>query len=249
MTWDASIETDSKMHDTYHNEATKISTAAKPPHIKSVKPYGPKSLMFGIDRRAPPKWRKEAEKAIRIVMNAIGGSRDEILSRLWDEITDPLDPDGKRKAPRYKVYIYTEEDSIVSVLLAERVSKDSRGAECLNGSLGKKDELCECSPDKARWQTIIMTIDRIWTMEGYRKRGWATRLADFARQDFINGMTVPKAELAFSPTLPEGQEFATSYCKGVFEKASFLVDVEWAAESGTMEVQRRSNKENVRSER
>ncbi|KAF2018499.1 hypothetical protein BU24DRAFT_421482 [Aaosphaeria arxii CBS 175.79] len=113
---------------------------------------------------------------------------------------------------RYKVYLYVRGQKCVGACLAERIQE----AYPVLGHETSGDAV-EMSATKVQSSSIsmdthpvpaILGISRIWTSTMQRKAGVATRLLDSAREDFLYGMTVEKAMVAFTQPTESGGQLA-----------------------------------------
>ena len=193
-------------------------------------------------RRAGQRERAWYEMALEIAREAgLAGSYDE--EKLWDEICiDELSPQAsgskyekttmtkpRKMAPRYKVYVYTINYEVVSVALAQRITK---AGSYYHGPQTHDEHGKLESPHSTKFQQYVdldrsfpvqVSIDCLCTASGHQRKGYATTLLDQLRQDFIWGVKVNKKHVAISFPTADGAIFARGYFKSVFEGCPFVV--------------------------
>ncbi|KUJ14973.1 uncharacterized protein LY89DRAFT_784012 [Mollisia scopiformis] len=215
--YDRSDPTDRKAHDKYHDF-----------HTNNVQPKteDPKVVLWeeniddkhhsirAICRTSSSTLKEGFVEAFSATYQDMGGEGIDELN-LWSEIKNPHDTTDERKVPRYKGYMYLVDRHPVSILLVERIKsaiffpfKDTLEVD---EAKGKPQDVCK------------MSVDRIWTRSSHRRKGYATRLVDIARSNFISGLALGKKDVAFTSTTQDGGRFAKSYCKGLFEGAEYLM--------------------------
>ncbi|TAQ83273.1 hypothetical protein B7494_g8402 [Chlorociboria aeruginascens] len=243
MHYNASNNADKRAHESYHRDVVRgKEMKLKKPVIVIMQMVedGLQHEVRVIDRRASCEWRDQA-------MNALQASLDDLpgflptTSEIWSEITNPMDASDKNKVPRYRTYFYTIHNIVVGVLLAERIGKAGMyySGRITHDGFGpypdvifaheiakSKDPLDNefqeyFSKDEA--YPAYLSVDRIWVASEHRKEGIATCLVDLARATFINGLSISKKNIAFSPTTSSGHAFAEKYCEDVFDNFPFLV--------------------------
>ena len=179
-----------------------------------------------VGRRRTMKERLWFDGALVISQPGLGGT---IPEDTWVEITDPT---YGFKVPRYKIYAYTIDDDVVSVILAERISQ-AGAYYCGAKTHDEHGKLATPDPTKSqeyvdldRSYPVTVSIDRIWTLEGYQRNGFATKLLDYVRRDFIPGLKLRRCQIAFSSPTTAGVHFATKYCGRAFPDCPFVIGVD-----------------------
>lgn len=178
-----------------------------------------------VDREKSDQWKKYAEKALQISYTDLAGW-EVCEEQLWSKHTHAR----AGYVPRYKVYIHTINTKIktkistkvLGVVLAESIdqggpyykgrkifTEQGRIPDVVTATLSEEQEYV--SLDLAL--PVLVSIDRIWVHEQYRKKGFATQLIDTVRETFVKGIVVSKRQLAFSLPTVDGHAFATSYCR------------------------------------
>jgi GNAT superfamily N-acetyltransferase len=170
-----------------------------------------------VDCSGSKAWTEYAYSALEISYQDLGGPPIKDF-KLWTETSHEKLGD----IPRYKVYIYSVRAIVVGIVLAESIEQ---GGEYYKGDEGssKKGTLfpdadAPRSEAYVSWDTlhpVFVCIDRIWVRSGYRKQGFATKLVDWVRRDFVTNFVLSKRQIAFSVPTDVGYEFASSYCKDV----------------------------------
>ena len=149
----------------------------------------------------------------------------------------------RRKAPQYRIYVYSIDYAVASVALVQRIAK--AGAYYHGPKThDKTGKLATPEPDEDqnyvnmdRIFPVLASIDRLWTGVGYRRKGYATTLLDCVREYFIHSMTLEKHQVAFSLPTMEGEAFATDYFTSVFPGCPFVVgreEARYVVENGVL---------------
>jgi hypothetical protein len=116
---------------------------------------------------------------------------------------------------RFKVYLYIRANKCVGACLAERIWEAFQALEP-----DAATERTRKLPDTPQSSSLsvssesdpaILGISRIWTSSQHRKKGIATRLLDCARADFLYGMKIEKAKVAFSQPTESGGNLARKW--------------------------------------
>lgn len=186
-----------------------------------------------IQVNSHPTFLKERlwfENCLNISMNS--GLDGMWPSELWSETQNPQSPNDSKLVPRFKIYVYTVGLDVASVVLAERIAE---GGEYYYGPKIYDQNGRLPSPIPANPQELVsldstfpvfICIDRMWTHRDHRRNGYATRLIDYIRKDFIGGIQIRKDQIAFSLPTEDGRAFAAKYCQSVFQNCEFLVNVD-----------------------
>ncbi|CAN9106853.1 unnamed protein product [Alternaria alternata] len=115
---------------------------------------------------------------------------------------------------RFKIYLYIRGNKCVGACLAERIWEayrvlNSTSLEQEDGDAGVSQSSCiSISTDS---DPVTLGISRIWTSNQHRKNGIATRLLDSVRSDFLYGLNVDKAKVAFSQPTESGGNLARKW--------------------------------------
>jgi hypothetical protein len=185
-----------------------------------------------VNRRgASAKEREWYENALEISINR--GLDGHFTNDLWRDITDPSDSASFAQVPKYKVYVYTIGVQVVTVILAERITKG--GAYYIGPKT--HDESGElATPDHTELQEyvnldhsfpVMVSVDRVWTEASHHRKGYATKLLHYVRKDFIPGTKLHRCQVAFSRPTSDGCAFAAKYCSDAFGGTTpFVVDVD-----------------------
>jgi hypothetical protein len=184
-----------------------------------------------VDRKQFIAVRSHAQAALGATTQNLGPILVDKME-LWSEIPDPHSVHSTTaRVPRFRVFIHYIDDEVVSVVLAERIregrayyaSKSTHnGVGQVYGEGGYVKSLVGMSFD-TKYQ-VWVSIERIWVREGHRRMGYATKMVDLVRENFIRGMPLAKNQIAFSWPFENGVAFATEYCRGAFGDAPFLVN-------------------------
>lgn len=116
---------------------------------------------------------------------------------------------------RFKVYLYIRGNKCVGACLAERIWEAFQALD----PDATSEHACELSPTSqssslsigSKPDPAILGISRIWTSNQHRKKGIASRLLDCARSDFLYGMKIEKANVAFSQPTESGGNLARKW--------------------------------------
>lgn len=192
-----------------------------------------------------PAWKNYAERALQFTFVNLGGAIIE-SSILWSDFRHARSGLG----PRFKVYVHCVNSIVIAVILAESIDE---GIRC--GYQAPDDDTItsafqpiprpsaidfgKLEKDHRSKVPVLVSIDRIWVVKQWRRKGVATKLVDFIRKDFIYSMTIPKLDVAFSSPTDQGRKFAANYCRGINygeSRWTFLVnpvDIEPFADSSS----------------
>jgi N-acetyltransferase len=194
---------------------------------------GDGSFIAVVGRKDSLALRNRASDVLKVVnteLAAVPISDDE----LWGQITRRVHPDAtemsttiSKRLPlakneangplvdRFKIYLYIRGNKCVGACLAERIWEAYR---VLNPTTSPEQEhgdgvtpqssSISISTDSA---PATLGISRIWTSNQHRKNGIATRLLDSARSDFLYGLHVEKAKVAFSQPTESGGNLARKW--------------------------------------
>ena len=194
---------------------------------------GDRSFIAIVSRKDPLALRNKASEVLKVVNTELGAVpiSDEVL---WSQTRNPIaasaplqGPNGKNAQPsqkgagerstsdRFKAYLFVQGQKCVGACLAERIQEAFRvlGQGDAAGHTGQHpaDAASSSISIGAATTPAILGISRIWTSSLHRKGGLATRLLDSARSDFLYGMTVDKAAVAFSQPTESGGHLARKW--------------------------------------
>ncbi|KAF5846945.1 hypothetical protein GGP41_003271 [Bipolaris sorokiniana] len=191
------------------------------------------SFIAVVGRKDALLLRSRASDVLKIVnteLAAVPISDEELWSqKCQSAATDPLigetvsteaeKPATDKLKPalvdRFKVYLYIRGSKCVGACLAERIWEAFQALDSDTAS----EQSCKL-PDTAQSSSIsisnesdpaILGISRIWTSNQHRKKGIATRLLDCARANFLYGMRIEKAKVAFSQPTESGGNLARKW--------------------------------------
>jgi hypothetical protein len=206
---------------------------------------GDRSFIAVVSRRDTLALRNKASEVLKVVNTELGAVpiSDEILwSQIRNPITENAQVQGHRDdekaqqskkgtgeysaTDRFKVYLFIQGQKCVGACLAERIQEAFRvlgqNDAAHTGQLPADTESSSISINAAATPAIL-GISRIWTSNLHRNHGFATRLLDSARSDFLYGMTVDKANVAFSQPTESGGQLARKWFR---QRAGWLVYID-----------------------
>jgi hypothetical protein len=193
-------------------------------HLQSIDTgIGQGDYIVMVDRSSTEGWKSLAtavlERHVDRELNAAAIS----ASRLWSSIEDPMTTGQSGEAnriDRYKVYMYVRRyqpklGRVVSFLLAERIAT---GFET-NRIQIESDEFGPWPSIVPNFQTVVSTkaheavlgINKFWTLRTSRRNGYAKRLLDQARRNFVPSYIIPRVHVAWTFTSDDGAKFAKEY--------------------------------------
>jgi len=208
---------------------------------------GDRSFIAVVTRRDPPALRNKASEVLKVVNTELGAVPipDEVLwSQTRNPITAPAQMQGQdggngqnashpKKATldhstsdRFKAYLFVQGQKCVGACLAERIQEAFRvlGQDDVAGYTGQHPDTESSSISiSAAAYPAILGISRIWTSNLHRKHGFATRLLDSARSSFLYGMSIVRADVAFSQPTESGGQLAR---KWFGQRAGWLVYID-----------------------
>ncbi|KAJ5766466.1 uncharacterized protein N7511_004082 [Penicillium nucicola] len=159
-----------------------------------------------VDRKASPSAKNQAKKVLEVVNRELSSPEidDETL---WGQIEQPkhLQDGPTEKVDRYRVFLHMKDSRCVGLCLTERIWESRPVAKDLNGTHGSsvsvRDEL----------RPAIVGVSRIWTSGSSRRKGIALDLLDCVVINFIYGMEISKAQIAFSQPTESGKRLAHKF--------------------------------------
>ncbi|KAJ5152910.1 uncharacterized protein N7482_009388 [Penicillium canariense] len=163
-----------------------------------------------VDRKASPSAKNQAKKVLEVVNRELSSPEiaDDVL---WSQAEPPThrpeeSPDDK--ADRYRVFLHMKDSRCVGLCLTERIWEsrpvvpgEKGGAHANGSSVSVRDEL----------HPAIVGVSRIWTSGASRRKGIALDLLDCVVSNFIYGMEIPKAQIAFSQPTESGKRLAHKF--------------------------------------
>jgi hypothetical protein len=187
-----------------------------------------------IDCKQPIAVRSHGQAVLGITSEALGPVHVE-KEELWREIPNPQSNSATpAQVPRFRIFVHYIDDEAVSVILAERIrdgctyhpgrSIRDDGAPLLGEPGAFKDSLLDLQLHVK--YPVWVSIERIWVRDGHRRKGYATKMVDLVRENFVRGLPLDKDQIAFSCPFGSGVAFATKYCHRVFGDAPFLVNAD-----------------------
>ncbi|KAF2702646.1 hypothetical protein K504DRAFT_508761 [Pleomassaria siparia CBS 279.74] len=195
---------------------------------------GDGSFIAAIGRKDTLAFRNKASEVLKVVNTELAAVSipDEAL---WSQLHVPIaskavahGAQGQTAAKgnrtfsasdRFKVYLYIRGLKCVGACLAERIQEaysvvdqedtsDHTGQQAVAAEESHYSSSISIGRDP---EPAILGISRIWTSNLHRKAGIATRLLESARSDFLYGMTIEKAMMAFSQPTESGGELARKW--------------------------------------
>ncbi|KAJ6020312.1 hypothetical protein N7499_003595 [Penicillium canescens] len=159
-----------------------------------------------VDRKASPSAKSQAKKVLEVVNKELSSPEidDETL---WSQTEPPkhLQDGSTEKVDRYRVFLHMKDSHCVGLCLTERIWESRPVATDRNGANGSsvsvRDEL----------RPAIVGVSRIWTSGSSRRRGIALDLLDCVVINFIYGMEISKAQIAFSQPTESGKRLAHKF--------------------------------------
>lgn len=236
MTYTPSDESDTTLHNMYHNRHNSGIELGKPFLKSAMKwcyevPSIPGSVVV-VDRKISLPSRKVVQKVLEVVNKELG-SVDISEEDLWSQRTVPGDADESRKCDRYKAFLHVIDGKCVAIALAERVSKCYRVLPASTDAPTDKMDLdvnAGGAPAKENPQypltntvehhslnlskemhTAVVGVSRIWTSKTFRRKGIANNLLDCVVNQFIYGMEINREEVAFSQPTDAGANLAKAW--------------------------------------
>jgi len=194
---------------------------------------GDGSFIAVVGRKDTLAMRNRASDVLKVVnteLAAVPISDDELWGQTSrtaqadeTERTTPVPkprPSAKNPAnvalvDRFKIYLYIRGNKCVGACLAERIWEaykvlDPTGSpdQEHGDAVAPHSSSISISTDS---DPVALGISRIWTSNQHRKKGIATRLLDIARSDFIYGLHIEKARVAFSQPTESGGNLARKW--------------------------------------
>ena len=187
-----------------------------------------------IDCKQAIAVRSHGQAVLGVTSEALGPIHVE-KEELWREIPDPQSTSATpAQVPRFRIFVHYIDDEAVSVILAERIRE---GCSYHPGRSIREDGGPLLGEPGAFRESLIdlqlhtkypawVSIERIWVREDHRRQGYATKMVDLVRKNFVRGLPLTKDQIAFSCPFGNGVAFARKYCHRVFGDAPFLVNAD-----------------------
>ncbi|KAJ5510803.1 hypothetical protein N7453_002906 [Penicillium expansum] len=155
--------------------------------------------------------KSQAKKVLEVVNKELSSPEidDETL---WSQTEPPkhLQDGPTEKVDRYRVFLHMKDSRCVGLCLTERiwesrpVVKEPNGDAHNGSSVSTRDEV----------RPAIVGVSRIWTSGSSRRKGIALDLLDCVVINFIYGMEITKAQIAFSQPTESGNCLAHKFFEG-----------------------------------
>lgn len=234
MTYTPSNESDTAMHNMYHNRHNAGIELGKP-FLKSAMKwcYEVPSIagsVVVVDRKISLPSRKVVQKVLEVVNKELG-SVDISEDDLWSQRPVPGDADESRKCDRFKAFLHVIDGKCVAIALAERISKCYRVLPTASQEPGDKMDLdinrggapaASQRPEtngvehhalnlSKEMYPAVVGVSRIWTSKTRRREGIANNLLDCVVNQFIYGMEIDREKVAFSQPTDAGANLAKAW--------------------------------------
>lgn len=232
FTFNRTVQADVKAHQKFHDAhilgepVTGLTTTTRY-LLRSIDTgIGQGDSIIVVDRSSTEGWKNLAMTVLERHVDRELGAAPISENHLWSSIKDPATTGQSSEAnlvDRYKVYMYVRRyqprlgklGRVVSLLLAERITT---GFET-NRIQIESDEFGPWPAQVAHFQTVVSTksheavlgISKFWTLGTSRRRGYAKKLLDQARQNFIPSYIIPRVHVAWTFTTDDGAHFAKEY--------------------------------------
>jgi N-acetyltransferase len=161
-----------------------------------------------VDRKSSSSAKNQAKRVLEVVNKELSSPEisDEIL---WSQAEPPKDaPHEEDKVDRYRVFLHMKDSRCVGLALTERiwesrpvVQGETNGATVKDSAVSVRDEV----------HPAIVGVSRIWTSGASRRKGIALDLLDCVVSNYIYGMEISKAEIAFSQPTESGKRLAHKF--------------------------------------
>ncbi|OJJ43392.1 hypothetical protein ASPZODRAFT_929882 [Penicilliopsis zonata CBS 506.65] len=173
-----------------------------------------------VDRKASPTTKGQAKKVLEVINKELSAPdiADDVL---WSQIEPPQHLQQQQqqqqgdappeKADRYKVFLHMKDSRCVGLCLTERIW-ESRAVERPSPPASDQPNGHDSSITAGdQPYPAIVGISRIWTSGSSRRKGIAMDLLDCVVSNFIYGMEIPKAKIAFSQPTESGKRLAEAF--------------------------------------
>jgi hypothetical protein len=195
---------------------------------------GDQSFIAVVSRRNALALRKMASEVLRVVNTELGAipiPEDVLWSQIRNSIPAHAQAQGRggglkaqhpktgkdaqSSSDRFKAYLLVQGQKCVGACLAERIQEAFPVLEPGDAAVEAGQLLADTDSSSItigeKSAPAILGISRIWTSNMHRKHGFASRLLEAARADFLYGMTVDKADVAFSQPTESGGHLARKW--------------------------------------
>lgn len=178
---------------------------------------GDGSFIAVIGRKDVLALRNRTSDVLKVVNTELGAVSisDE---ELWSQTRAPKAVQEQESKPalvdRFKTYLYIRGQKCIGACLAERIwdaytvlAQDAASPQTRQLDAERETKSSSISISTATTPAIL-GISRIWISNQHRKQGIATRLLDYARSEFLYGLTIEKEKVAFSQPTESGGNLA-----------------------------------------
>jgi len=183
-----------------------------------------------IDRKSSRAEKNKGRQILQVVNTELSAV-DVEDERLWSQMAEPnvrdeaedcpsqtlLAGDGAKKSrcDRFKIYLFVSGEKCIGLCLAERISKAYKVKDENSEADGNIADLPISKSSSIsisrEADPAILGISRIWTSVSHRRKGVAAALLDAVRSNFIYGMQISKAMVAFSQPTESGGRLAQKW--------------------------------------
>jgi hypothetical protein len=185
---------------------------------------GDRSFVTVVSRRDTPGLRNKASEVLKVVNTELGAVpiTNEML---WSQVVQGKKTQHSTKenvealgSDRFKMYLYIQGQKCVGACLAERIHEafavlDEDGMSAVDGHVSAEIPSSSITISN-KSDPAILGISRIWTSNLHRNHGIARQLLDCARSDFLYGMVIDTAKVAFSQPTESGGQLARKWFVG-----------------------------------
>jgi N-acetyltransferase len=224
MTYTLSNVADVALHKKYHAQnlfkgielSRRFTESAQTENKVWSGPSG--DIIVSVSRSASSFKKKAAEMVMGVVEEELRGAGVD-MSSMWSEMDLPEEGEEGRKnkrGDRYKAFLYTRAGKCVGFCLAERISSAfsvldtntiTRQPQHSHFAINSSSSITTSTvPSPA-----TLSISRIWTSPSVRRTGIAVDLLNCARRNFLYGITIKKANVAFSQPTESGGKLARKW--------------------------------------
>ncbi|KAK0114006.1 N-acetyltransferase O1 (Establishment of cohesion protein 1) [Cadophora gregata f. sp. sojae] len=193
---------------------------------------GKKLFFIRVKRNDAAVVRSFARRVVEKVDGELGYPK---VDDMWSETENPDPEFAGKSTERFQVFIAMVDRRPVAAIIAEPIVRAVAFARILKPGQGGNGEE-EVHRDHVV-NDIVMSVDRIWVDEKYRRGAFhgvhlARILLDIARSHFVGSYTIPRARVAFSRPTNQGYKFACDYFRGSHDqlfpdiKATLLINVD-----------------------
>ncbi|KAK2741373.1 N-acetyltransferase O1 (Establishment of cohesion protein 1) [Myotisia sp. PD_48] len=159
-----------------------------------------------VDRKSSPTAKNQAKRVLEVVNNELSAPEiDDTL--LWSKIETPkrFRKNGStEETDRFKVFLHMTDSKCVGLCLTERIWESHPVQHArLNGDATSPNNSSSITASEEITPAIV-GVSRVWTSASSRRKGIAMDLLDCVVSNYIYGMEIPKAQIAFSQPTESG---------------------------------------------